>query len=106
MLSPETLSDLERRVRGLRRRLAVERAVFGTALLVAGSALAYPRFFVSGYTLAVGNRPLVAVADREAAERVVEAVKSSGIQETTDHRPPTTAERTTNHLGQSTPPDG
>ena len=41
MTYPETSSDLERRVRGLRRRLVVERAVFGITLLLAIVVLSF-----------------------------------------------------------------
>src|SRR5437763_12305637 len=68
------LTELERSVGRLRRRMAWERACFSIALLGTLGTLGYPRYFPPACTLVVGNRPLVAVADRETAERVLQAV--------------------------------
>src|SRR5438067_1739949 len=69
------VSDLDRRLRRLRRRLVFERTLFSIALLAVAGALAYPRLFPAACTLSVGGRPLIAVADRPTAERVLRAAE-------------------------------
>src|SRR5437868_108793 len=72
-MNPDT-QDLERRIRRLRRRLVFERALFSIALLAALTALVYPRLFPSACTSVVCGRPLIAVAERAPAQRVLQSV--------------------------------
>lgn len=72
-------AELTQLVQQLRRRLWVERAVFGTLLAALAAVWLYPVLFPSVWAIYVQGRPVVAMRDRQSVQAVLDQVKQQHL---------------------------